>query len=197
MLIQYSLSFLLGLLFGIIPFSYMLGMLRGVDLRKVGSGNIGATNLGRNLGFPFFILGFALDALKGVVAVLLSQAILDTGTFAGAGAILGHIFNPLFGFRGGKGVATTIGVAVSLAARSFALSLGIWLLAYLTTMLVSLASLCFAIALPILSLLLNDGTLADRILFILIAIIVFFAHRRNIERLIMGKEPKTILWRRK
>ena len=196
-MVDYSLSFLVGVLFGIIPFSYMLGRLRGVDLRKVGSGNIGATNLGRSLGLPFFILGFVLDALKGVIPVLLSQSLFDYGTFAGAGAILGHIFNPFFGFRGGKGVATTIGVAVSLATRSFALSLGIWLLVYLATMLVSLASLCFSVALPFFSFILRDGTLADRLLFILIAIMVFFAHRRNIGRLIRGREAKTILWRRK
>ncbi|MDH4211575.1 MAG: glycerol-3-phosphate 1-O-acyltransferase PlsY [candidate division WOR-3 bacterium] len=196
-MVKYFLSFLIGLLFGIVPFSYMLGMLRGVDIRKTGSGNIGATNLGRNLGFPFFVLGFLLDALKGVVPVILSQSLLDTGTFAGAGAILGHIFNPFFGFRGGKGVATTIGVAVSLAAKSFGLSLGIWLLVYLTTMLVSLASLCFAVALPLFSFILHDGAVADRLLFILVAIMVFFAHRHNIERLLRGREPKTVLWRRK
>lgn len=196
-MLEYFLSFLVGVLFGIIPFSYMLGKMRGVDLRKVGSGNIGATNLGRNLGLPFFILGFVLDALKGVVPVVLSQSLFDSGTFAGAGAIVGHIFNPFFGFRGGKGVATTIGVALSLASKSFALSLGIWLLVYLTTMLVSLASLCFSVALPLFSFILQDGALADRLLFILIAIIVVFAHRRNIERLIRGKEAKTVLWRRR
>jgi glycerol-3-phosphate acyltransferase PlsY len=196
-MIRYLLSFLIGLAFGIVPFSYMLGTLRGVDIRKVGSGNIGATNLGRNLGPAFFILGFLLDALKGIVPVLLSQSLLGTGTLAGAGAILGHIFNPFFGFRGGKGVATTIGVALSLAARSFALSLGIWLLIYLATMIVSLASLSFAIALPLLAFILNDGSIADRVLFVLIAAMVFFAHRHNIERLIQRKEPKTILWRKK
>jgi len=196
-MVEYFISFLVGVLFGIIPFSFMLGKLRGIDLRMVGSGNIGATNLGRTLGLPFFILGFVLDALKGVVPVLLSQSLFASGTFAGAGAILGHIFNPFFGFRGGKGVATTIGVAVSLAAKSFALSLGIWLLVYLTTMLVSLASLCFSVALPLVSFLIHDGTLADRLLFILIATIVFFAHRHNIGRLIRGKEPKTVLWRKR
>ncbi len=196
-MVKCSLSFLIGLLFGIMPFSYMLGMLRGVDIRKTGSGNIGATNLGRNLGLPFFVLGFLLDAVKGVVPVVLSQSLFGSGTFAGAGAILGHIFNPFFGFRGGKGVATTIGVAVSLAAKSFTLSLGIWMVVYLTTMFVSLASLCFAVALPLFSFILRDGAVADRLLFSLIAIMVFFAHRHNIERLVQGKEPKTVLWRRK
>jgi len=196
-MIKYFLSFLVGLVFGIIPFSYMLGALRGLDIRKSGSGNIGATNLGRTLGPIFFVLGFLLDASKGVIPVLLSQSLFGIGTLAGAGAILGHIFNPFFGFRGGKGVATTIGVAVSLAARSFALSLGIWLLVYLATMIVSLASLCFAVALPLMAFILRDGSTADRLLFVLVSIMVFFAHRHNIERLIQRKEPRTILWRRK
>jgi glycerol-3-phosphate acyltransferase PlsY len=193
----YASSFIIGFVFGMIPFSYMLGMLRGVDLRKTGSGNIGATNLGRTLGFTFFVVGFILDAIKGVIPVILSHSLFGTGTLAGAGAILGHVFNPLFSFHGGKGVATTIGVASALMIKSFALALGIWLIIYLTTFLVSLASACFAIALPILSILLGEGTTGDRVLFILIAILVIYAHRANIKRLINRKEPKTIFWRRK
>lgn len=193
----YALSFIIGFVFGMIPFSYMLGMMRGVDLRKTGSGNIGATNLGRTLGFAFFTVGFVLDAIKGVIPVILSHSLFGTGTLAGAGAILGHVFNPLFGFHGGKGVATTIGVASALMIRSFALGLGIWLIVYLTTFFVSLASVCFAIALPILSILLGEGTTGDRVFFILIAILVLYAHRANIKRLINRKEPKTIFWRRK
>ena len=197
MMLKYLLSFSVGFAFGVVPFSYILGRLRGLDLRKVGSGNIGATNLGRTLGPPFFLMGFALDALKGVVPVLLVQSFFYSGVLAGAGAILGHIFNPLFGFRGGKGVATTIGVAAALAVRSFALSIGVWLLVYLTTFLVSLASLCFAVALPFFAVVLSEGTIAARILFLIISIMVFYAHRHNIERILSNKEPKTILWRKK
>ncbi|MBE0432739.1 glycerol-3-phosphate 1-O-acyltransferase PlsY [candidate division WOR-3 bacterium] len=193
----YIVSFLIGLLFGTIPFSYMLGRMRGIDLKKVGSGNIGAANLGRTLGFPFFAAGFVLDALKGIVPVLLAHALFGFGTLAGAGAILGHIFNPFFGFHGGKGVATTIGVAVALTARSFLLALGIWLLVYLSTLLVSLASMCFAVALPLLAFILRDGNTWDRLLFIFIAALVIYAHRANIGRLINRKEPRTILWRRR
>jgi len=193
----YIISFLIGFLFGIIPFSYMLGLLRGIDLRKVGSGNIGATNLGRTLGLPFFAAGFVLDALKGIVPVLLAHALFGFGTLAGAGAILGHVLNPFFGFRGGKGVATTIGVAIALATKSFALSLGIWLIIYLSTLLVSLASLSFAVSLPLFTYILKEGTHWDRVLFTLIAIMVIYAHRSNIKRLLKRSEPKTILWRKK
>jgi glycerol-3-phosphate acyltransferase PlsY len=190
-------SFSIGLVFGIIPFSYMLGLIRGVDLRKTGSGNIGATNLGRTLGFTSFFIGFVLDALKGIVPVILSGSLFGTGTLAGAGAILGHVFNPFFRFHGGKGVATTIGVALALMLKSFALALGLWLIVYLTTFFVSLASLCFAVTLPVFSMLLGEGTTGDRVLFIMIAILIIYAHRTNIMRLLNRKEPKTILWRRK
>jgi glycerol-3-phosphate acyltransferase PlsY len=193
----YIISFIIGFVFGMIPFSYMLGLLGGVNLRKVGSGNIGATNLGRVLGFPFFAGGFLLDALKGLIPVLLANSLYGIGTFAGAGAILGHIFNPIFRFRGGKGVATAIGVAIALMIKSFALALGIWILVYLSTYLVSLASICFAVALPILAIILQEGASGDRILFIIIAVIVIFSHRSNITRLLNNKEPKTILWRRR
>jgi glycerol-3-phosphate acyltransferase PlsY len=190
-------SFLVGFLFGTLPFSYMLGLLRGIDLRKVGSGNIGATNLGRTLGLPFFAAGFVLDTLKGIVPVLLTHALFGSGTLAGAGAILGHVFNPFFGFQGGKGVATTVGVAIALATKSFALSLGIWLIVYLSTLLVSLASISFAVCLPLFTLILKEGTHWDRILFTLIAVMIMYAHRSNIKRLMKGTEPKTILWRKK
>ena len=194
---MHVLSFLIGFAFGLIPFSYIIGLLRGVDLRKVGSGNIGATNLGRTLGFAYFTVGFLLDAVKGIVPVLLSLSLFHTGTLAGAGAILGHIFNPFFGFRGGKGVATTIGVAAALMTKSFALAIGIWIVIYLTTFIVSLASLCFAVALPILSLVFNEGSIGDRVFFIVIAIAVIYAHRTNIHRMLKGEEKKTVLWRRR
>jgi glycerol-3-phosphate acyltransferase PlsY len=193
----YVLSFMLGFVFGIIPFSYIIGRLRGVDLRKTGSGNIGATNLGRESGLAFFIYGFILDAAKGIVPVMLSDSLFATGTFAGAGAIVGHVFNPFFGFHGGKGVATAIGVAIALMARSFVLALGVWILVYLLTFFVSLASISFAIALPVFAMILGDGTVGDRFLFSLIAILIIYAHRSNITRLVNRKEPKTVIWRRR
>jgi glycerol-3-phosphate acyltransferase PlsY len=194
---KYLFSFIIGFLFGMIPFSYILGLLRGIDLRKVGSGNIGATNLGRTQGFLLFIVGFLLDAAKGYAAVLLSNSLLGIGTVAGAGAILGHVYNPIFRFQGGKGVATTIGVALALVFKSFMHALGIWLIVYLTSFLVSLASICFALALPIFSIVFQEGTIGARILFIFIAVMIVYAHRSNITRILHRKEPKTILWRGK
>ena len=188
-------SFFIGLVCGIIPFAYLIGRIKGIDIKKKGSGNIGATNLGRLLGGPFFILAFILDALKGLLPVIIAGQLQIYPVLAGAGAIIGHIFNPFFGFRGGKGVSTTIGVTIGILPLSFIISLGLWLLVYFSTFLVSLASISFGLLLPIMSFVLHEGTRMTRVYVILISILIIFAHRANIRRLIHGSEPKTYLWR--
>jgi glycerol-3-phosphate acyltransferase PlsY len=194
---NYFIPFIIGILFGAIPFSYLLGRIKGIDLKKVGSGNIGATNLGRQAGLLFFILGFILDGLKGLLPVLIADKMGFTSSFAGAGAILGHIFNPLFKFRGGKGVATTIGVSIGLVPRSFLLSLGVWILVYLITYIVALASISFAVFLPVISFIIKEACLSDRIFLIIMGVLIIYAHRSNIKRLLKKEEPRYILWRRK
>lgn len=107
-----------GFLCGSIPFAYLLGRLRGVDLRQVGSGNVGATNLARSSGLPLGILGFILDAAKGAAPVIGSRlAGGDAGAqvLAGGAAVLGHCFSPFLRFRGGKGVATMAGALAFLS----------------------------------------------------------------------------------
>ncbi len=191
------LAFIIGAVFGMIPFSYIIGRIKGVDITQTGSGNIGATNLGRTCGFGYFILGFVLDALKGLIPVLLAKAFLWPGIAAGLGAILGHVFNPFFRFRGGKGVSTTIGVTLGLVPLSFAISLAAWILVYLLTFIVSMASLGLALVLPITAFVLKEGSMLDRIFIILVSLLIIFAHRANIGRIIKKQEPKTIFWRRK
>ncbi len=190
-------SFIIGFGFGMIPFSYIIGLMKGIDLKNVGSGNIGATNLGRALGLPFFILGFVLDGLKGLVPVLLVKTFSYPAALAGAGALFGHIFNPFFRFHGGKGVSTTIGVAIGIVPKSFTISLAIWIAVYLTTFTVALASISFAVVLPILTIVLHEAVLLDRIFIIIMALLIIYAHRSNIRRLINKEEPKTILWRKR
>jgi glycerol-3-phosphate acyltransferase PlsY len=187
----------IGVLFGMIPFSYIIGRIKGIDLKEIGSKNIGATNLGRTFGLPFFILGFVLDGLKGLVPVLIIRSFAYPAAIAGAGAILGHIFNPFFGFRGGKGVSTTIGAAIGLVPKSFLLSLILWVVIYFTTYIVSLASLGFAIILPLAALMIKEATALDRIFIIIIAVLVVYAHRSNIGRLLNKQEPKTIIWKKR
>ena len=196
-MIGYFLSFVIGFGFGIIPFSYILGKIKGVDLRQQGSGNIGATNLGRSLGLGFFILGFLLDGFKGLIPVLLAQSLSMIPALAGTGAIIGHIFNPLFKFKGGKGVSTIIGVAVGLTPRSFLISIGVWLIVYLATYVVSLASICLAFVLPVIIILLKEANIMARILIIVLCAFIIIAHRKNIQRLAKGQEPKTVFWRKR
>ncbi|OGC43248.1 acyl-phosphate glycerol 3-phosphate acyltransferase [candidate division WOR-3 bacterium RBG_13_43_14] len=194
---MYVISFLIGFVFGIIPFAYLIGRFKGINLKNEGSGNIGATNLGRSLGGIYFIIGFLLDAFKGLIPVIIANLLHMSPVFAGAGAIIGHVFNPFFGFRGGKGVSTTIGVTIGILPVSFAISLILWLFVYFSTLLVSLASIVLALSLPILSFTLKEGTTIERIFIMLIAIMILFAHRANMKRLLKGSEPKTRLWKRK
>ncbi len=196
-MIIHIVSFVIGFAFGMIPFSYILGRIKGVDLKTSGSGNIGATNLGRKLGTPFFILGFILDALKGLAPVLLARSLSFTPALAGVGAIAGHIFNPFFKFKGGKGVSTVVGVALGLTPKSFLLAIAVWLVIYLATFIVSLASLCLAIVLPVIIIILKEANTMARILMIVICILIIVAHYKNIKRLINGTEPKTIFWKKK
>jgi len=196
MIVSCTIAFFLGACFGVIPFSYLIARIRGTNLRSTGSGNIGATNLGRAMGLPFFIIGFILDGLKGLVPVILAQNLAYPAACAGAGAILGHIFNPLFAFRGGKGVSTTIGVALALMPRSFVVAMAVWVVTYLVTSIVSLASLAFAVSLVLVSFIFAEATPFDRIFIIVMAFFIIVAHRANIARLLQGQEPKTNIWRK-
>ncbi len=196
MIMYYLVPFFVGFAFGTIPFSYIVARIKGVDLKQVGSGNIGATNLGRFLGLPFFILGFVLDGLKGLVPVLLVRTLTYPAALAGVGAILGHVFNPFFKFRGGKGVSTTIGVAFGLVPKSFVVSFAVWLVIYLTTFIVALASMSLAIVLPFTAIVFHEAELIDRLLIVIMALVILFAHRSNVKRIIRKEEPKTVLWRR-
>jgi glycerol-3-phosphate acyltransferase PlsY len=195
--IPYLLAFLIGCACGMIPFSFLLGLSRGKDIRKIGSGNIGATNLYRALGPVYFIAGFILDGVKGLIPVLLCRAWQMPASLAAVGAILGHIFNPFFNFRGGKGVSTIIGAALGLTLKSFLIGLAAWLAVYLASFFVSLASVILAVALPVAAFALHEGSLLDRILIALLGILIVIAHRSNIRRIFRGEEPKTVLWKKK
>ena len=195
-------------LLGAIPFGYLVGRMRGVNLLTVGSGNIGATNAGRVLGRPFGILVFVLDFAKGAIPVVVApsvmRAILDDPSSAGihpewyrvlsgASAFLGHLFPAFLGFRGGKGVATGIGVTFMLAPIPGLAALVTWILIVLVSRYVSLGSLIGVVAMVIARLLSVDQPLAEANLpvtaFCLFgAAVVAIKHRSNVGRLLAGTE---------
>ncbi|MCI0705696.1 MAG: glycerol-3-phosphate 1-O-acyltransferase PlsY [Planctomycetia bacterium] len=197
-------------LIGAIPFGYLIGRARGVNLFEAGSGNIGATNAARVLGRTFGALVFVLDFLKGaipvVIAVPLARAlapgaenafgqpdVLRVG--AAALAFLGHLFPIYLGFRGGKGVATGAGTIFVLVPGPAALAVLAWVTVLLATRIVSLASLTAVTMLVIAHLLLTPASFANEnlpvTLYLLVgAGIVFAKHRANINRLLAGTENR-------
>lgn len=184
---------LLGYIFGSVSFSYIVAKkVAGIDIRQHGSKNAGATNTLRLLGKGPAILVLALDALKGIVAVLIAMQLTElpwlimvTGIFA----ILGHNWPVFFGFKGGKGVATTIGVVFTLAFFPALIAAVIALIFIYIFRYVSLGSLVFATLLPVFMALFNVPT-AYIIGAIAIMILSYVRHRTNIIRIIKGEENK-------
>lgn len=182
---------LLGYLFGAIPFGLLLTRAAGAgDIRTIGSGNIGATNVLRTGRKGLAAATLVLDALKGAAAVLIALRIAgpEASLWAGLGAVLGHLFPVWLGFKGGKGVATGYGVLFG-AAWPVGLAAGAaWLIVAGLRRKSSLASLTsFALA-PILALFLADVGVVK--LALAIAVLVFIRHHANISRLIAGTEPR-------
>jgi glycerol-3-phosphate acyltransferase PlsY len=141
-----------GFFLGAVPFSWIIGRVRGVDLRREGSGNPGATNLLRVCGTPDGIVGLVLDTVKGAVPVLAVHAVAGSGEVlllsgVAVATVLGHVYTPYLRFSGGKGVATTLGALAALAPVPSAAALGIFLVVLLATGMVSAASVAAAAAL--------------------------------------------------
>jgi glycerol-3-phosphate acyltransferase PlsY len=186
-----ALALIAGYLFGSIPFGLLLTKLAGTgDIRAVGSGNIGATNVLRTGRKGLAAATLIGDMLKGTAAVLLIQHLagFDAGLVAGLGALIGHVFPVWLGFKGGKGVATYIGVLIAVSWLG-ALSFGVvWALVAATTRYSSLAGLIATALTPVLVLIGLGGKPA--LLFAVLAAIVWIMHRANIGRLLAGTEPK-------
>lgn len=183
---------------GSIPFAYLAGAASGVDLRKEGSGNLGATNVFRVLGWKIGILVFLADALKGALPVLLLPPRIaapgDTVLWAiacGVAAIIGHVRPLYLGFRkGGKGVATASGVFFALAPLPMLITFVVFVAIVLGTGYVSLGSLAAAVLLPVLLFLTRGLDSPLFLVSVLIACFVFWTHRANIGRLRRGEEHR-------
>lgn len=181
---------------GAIPFGLIIGkIIKGVDIRQYGSGNIGASNVLRTLGTGPALLVFVLDTAKGLVAVLICYALALNEYWTVAGALLsvfGHTFSVFLKFRGGKGVATSLGVIIGLCPLIAAVAFGLWVLIVGFTRYISLASILAAISVPIQMVLWKsmDVHPAYQILAGVAAFAIVLRHRSNIARLLSGREPK-------
>ena len=181
-----------GYLVGSVPFAYLLAQRRGIDLRRVGSGNVGATNVLRTSGARQAVLAMCLDAAKGAVAVLVARALTTgpaTPVAAGLASVVGHIYPVWLGFRGGKGVATAAGVFVVLVPLALAIASSVFVLAVWVTRYISVGSMAGAIALAV-SAAAGEAPGAVAVGAAIAALIIVHRHRGNLARLMAGTERR-------
>ena len=188
------LPLLIGYVLGSIPFGLILTRLAGKgDIRKLGSGNIGATNVLRAGGRGLAAATLILDAMKATVAVLLAEVLwpgLDpstAGIVAGAGALVGHLYPVWLKFRGGKGVATFLGLLIPLLPIAAAIYALIWVAALLILRISSVAGMLAALSAPVAALLLGSH---DFPILLAFAVLIVWRHHHNLARLWAGAEPK-------
>ena len=196
---------LLAYLLGAIPSGYIAGRIGGIDVRKVGSGNIGATNvtrvLGKRFGYPVFVVDFGKGLAAVAVGMMVAKNAQSTpqfvdlcGALAAIFSVIGHSYPIWLGFKGGKGVATTLGSLFGLHWISAAVVCVVWIVAFQLTRYVSLASIAAAIALPVtVATMLFLKQLQTPILLyftVFLAGIIVLRHRSNLSRLLKGTEPR-------
>ena len=181
----------IGYLLGSIPFGIVITRALGLgDLRKIGSGNIGATNVLRTGNKPAALATLLLDSGKGAIAVLLARALAgqDAALIAGAAAFLGHLYPVWLGFRGGKGVATFLGTLLALAWPVGLAACGTWLVTAIVTRISSLSALVAAASVAIWMWVFGQPQMIA--LGIILAALIFWRHSANIQRILAGTEPK-------
>ena len=203
LVLGYILVAVVSYLLGSIPSGFLVAKARGIDIRSVGSGNIGATNVLRILGKPAGIFVMLADALKGALAVIIAVRVIGPwfsgmpgnqanewyGVCAGVAAILGHNFTCWLSFKGGKGIATSAGVLVALVPWSLVIILAVWIVTLALTRFVSLASVLASATLPFAAWMTGES-----LTMILItgglAVLAIYKHRTNIKRLLSGTESR-------
>jgi glycerol-3-phosphate acyltransferase PlsY len=207
--VGYILVALIAYLLGSIPTGFLVAKARGFDIRTVGSGNIGATNVFRILGKPAGIFVLLTDAAKGWLAVFVVAKLMSAWFYpaagstarewfaicAGVAAILGHNYTCWLYFKGGKGIATSAGVLGALVPGPFLIILSVWIIIFALTRYVSLASISAAFTLPFAAWAVGDSL---TIIFVAAALtaLAIYKHKANIKRLIDGTEGKIILKKR-
>ena len=191
---------ILAYLLGALPFSIIAGrLLKGIDIREYGSGNAGATNTFRVLGKQAGIPVLALDVLKGYAAVSLAyysefgyntEMFINLSLAYGIAAVLGHVFPVYVGFRGGKGVATLLGLMIGVFPQAAFLSIGVFAITLFLSKYVSLSSILAGIVFPV-GVFLSKVLIPTIVIFSLfVPVLLLVTHQRNIERLFRGEESK-------
>ena len=193
----------LSYLIGSFPTGYLVGRLAGIDIRKIGTGNIGATNVLRVLGKPCGYTVFVFDFVKGTIAVTLSILIVSrvrplfhetelVGIITGVLCVIGHSYPVWLGFKGGKGVATSLGVLFGLMPVAALVVVLVWLITFLVTKYVSVASIVAAIALPaaVFAMVHVRKTNGITLVYfsICLTVLIIWRHRSNLSRLMKGTE---------
>ena len=199
-----AVSIIVSYLLGAIPTGYIAGrILKNIDIREHGSKNMGATNVFRTLGKGPGITVLLIDILKGILPVVVSAHLFDLRqplmlVLFGITAVIGHNWTVFLGFKGGKGVATTLGVLIGLTIEVpgirpvLLLTVAVWLVLFLLFGYVSLASIVAGVALPVLMVYFN-APFAIKVMSILLCLFVVFRHRTNITRLAQGQENRVKL----
>ncbi len=184
---------LFSYLLGAITFGEIIARIKGVNLKEIGSGNVGATNVSRALGKKYGVLVFFLDMLKGFIPTHLAIKLFGLSsvwvTLTGLGAVLGHMFPIFFGFRGGKGVATAFGVLLAVSPKVALFSFLVWILVVSFTRYVSLGSITASLS-AVFFLMVSDMPNNICIMALLIAFLIIFKHKDNISRLLSGTEHR-------
>ncbi|MGB3625644.1 MAG: glycerol-3-phosphate 1-O-acyltransferase PlsY [Henriciella sp.] len=192
-LLPFLLAAIGGYLLGSIPFGLIITRAAGLgDIRKVGSGNIGATNVLRTGRKDLALATLLLDSFKAGLAVLLFSLLFESrnvGLIAGLAAFLGHCYPVWLGFKGGKGVATYAGLLVFASLKGLMIGAPVWFAMFLLFRISSLAALTAAALVPLGALLLGETEFAVGVLTAL-SVLVFWTHRSNLSRLLKGTEPK-------
>ncbi len=196
-------ALLIGYLLGGVQSAILYGRLKGIDIRTKGSGNAGTTNAVRVLGKKAGAIVLLIDVLKAIVAICISRLLFGgnhsnqmilISLYSGIGAILGHSYPLFFGFKGGKGIATTVGILLGIDHRIFVVSGLLFLISFAITRIVSISSLILTTSIPILIILLyaRVGTVGVEAMFLafFITAFTFYRHRANIKRLMDGTESK-------
>ena len=198
MILKIILPIIFGYLIGSIPFGVIAGKLRKIDIRKVGSGNIGATNIYRTFGTAPAVAVFILDLLKGALAVYIAQTMVSDSpaviVISGIAAVIGHMYPVYIGFKGGKGSATGLGVLLGIAPDLFIIAMIYVAVSIAVTRYVSVTSIGGVLLLIALMFIFHKPV-EYSIAAIIVAILVIYKHVPNIKRLLSGTEP--MIWGKK